>query len=213
MTRTNTFKIIKDDLQQTIKKGLELGIISNPRTPAKMFVEQSKITSYYSYISTQSDYLEKYVEIFDDENYLFTLNDGSMLQVNYEFKNSKKDSKISKMNLAYLPPVIDNCLSNDYLRIDYSDSDNSFHHSPMHLHVGFCGLVRLPLNSLSTVSDFLLIVLYMYYKKEFMIWKESLNIITSHTEEMSNEHLVSSPVSKEIRDFLCLNYRQKNEQR
>lgn len=73
------------------------------------------------------------------------------------------------MNLCYLPPVTETGeIKNEYIRIDYNNSsDNSFFHAYAHVHIGFRNAVRIPIDEVLLFSEFLKLILYLFYPDYF----------------------------------------------
>ena len=163
-------KIVEEDIRACMRKAMKLGILSNPRMSGNFFKDRKKISSKYTYFSDETDYLENYFKRYEQGEFFATLDDGAFLQINYEFHiQSKSSSYLEKMNLCYLPPVTEiGELQNEYIRIDYSNSpDNSFFHAYAHVHIGFRNAIRIPIDEVLLFSEFLEMVLYFFYPKQF----------------------------------------------
>lgn len=161
-------QLIEDDIKQSIRTGMRLGILFNPRMSGDFFNSRIIISSHYSRFSNEEDFINNYVNQYEADQYLVALQDGSFFQVNYEFEVKKRVSYLKKMNQCYLPSVNDGKITNDYLRLDYNnEKDNSFFHPYAHLHVGFKNTIRIPIDEVMLFSEFLLMVLYYYYPDDF----------------------------------------------
>lgn len=163
-------KIVEDDIRACIRKAMKLGILSNPRMSGDFFGDRKIISSKYTRFANESDYLENYFKKYEQGEFFATLEDGAFLQINYEFEvQSKRTSYLEKMNLCYLPPVNENGeLKNEYIRIDFNNSsDNSFFHAYAHVHIGFRNAVRIPIDEVLLFSEFLEMILYLFYPEHF----------------------------------------------
>ena len=163
-------KVVEEDIRTCIRKAMKLGILLNPRTSGDFFANRKKITSKYTRFIDEADYLENYFKKYEQGEFFATLNDGAFLQINYEFDiQSKKTSYLEKMNLCYLPPVTEaGELQNEYIRIDYNNSiDNSFFHAYAHVHIGFRNAIRIPIDEVLLFSEFLEMILYLFYPEQF----------------------------------------------
>lgn len=163
-------KIVEEDIRGSMHKALKLGIISNPRMSGNFFKDRKTISSKYTRFSDEASYLENYFKKYEQGEYLATLENGAFLQINYEFNiQSRKTSYLEKMNLCYLPPVTeDGKITNEYIRIDYSNSpDNTFFHAYAHVHIGFRNTIRIPIDEVLLFSEFLEMILYLFYPNQF----------------------------------------------
>ena len=179
----NARKKVEEDIKYSINTTLQKGILVNPRISGKFYNDNKKITSRYTLFSDEQDYIERSPKKYEDGEYLAAFPDGGFLQINYEFNyKSKNVSFLTKMNLCYLPPVKDDKILNEYIRIDYTNSkDNSFFHPCAHLHIGFRNSLRLPLEEVTLFSEFMRIILHLFYPKYFVeIFKNQYR--TTHTQ-------------------------------
>lgn len=162
-------KVIESDMKDYIGKALKLGILVNPRINGEFYSNRHIISSKYTRFSNEQDYLERYYKQYENGEFLAAFSDGAFLQINYEFSvRSKNKSYLSKMNLCYLPSVVDDKVLNEYMRLDYNNSDdNSFFHSFAHLHIGFRNTIRIPVEDVTLFSEFMRIILYFYYPDQF----------------------------------------------
>ncbi len=178
----DAYKIVVDDLQLCIRKAMKLGILTNPRTSGEFYNNRIAISSKYTRFTDEADYLENYFRKYEQGEYLVALNDGAFFQINYEFQlQGKKTVYLEKMNLCYLPPVNERGeLRNEYIRIDFSNSpDNSFFHAYAHVHIGFRNSIRIPIDEVVLFSEFLNLILYLFYPEQFAL-------LSSDTYRMSN---------------------------
>ena len=150
-------KIVVADMQESINRALRLRILSNPRIHGDFYKDPTCISSKYTRFANQADYLQNYHHKYEHGEYLATLQDGAFLQVHYEFERSgKRRAYLKKMNLCYLPAVVDDSMKNEYIRVDFdSTNQNSFFHPVAHVHIGFTNSVRLPVDEVFLFSEFL----------------------------------------------------------
>lgn len=167
----NARKLVEEDMKEFICKALKNGVLLNPRIGGSFYNDRYKISSKYTRFLDEEDYLERYYKQYEAGEYLAVFFDGAFLQINYEFSViSKNVSHLAKMNLCFLPPVEDGKIIKEYIRIDFTDSaENSFFHPFAHLHIGFRNYIRIPLEEVTIFSEFMRIVLYLFYPKEFQI--------------------------------------------
>lgn len=162
-------KDIEADMKSYINLALEKGVIVNPRIRGEFYSNRQQISSKFTRFSDEEDYLKRFSKQYENGEFLAALLDGSYLQVNYEFDvKSKNKSSLSKMNLCYLPSVEEGKILNEYIRVDYTSSDdNSFFHPYAHLHIGFRNSIRIPIDEVTLFSEFMRIILYLYYPDQF----------------------------------------------
>lgn len=175
-------KIVSDDIQVCIRKALKAGILTNPRTSGELYNNRKTISSKHSRFIDEADYLENYFRKYENGEFLVALTDGAFFQINYEFQlQGKKNTYLEKMNLCYLPPVTEGGeLKNEYIRIDFNNtSDNSFFHAYAHVHIGFRNSIRIPIDEVMLFSEFLNLILYLFYPKHFQL-------LCSDTHKTSN---------------------------
>ncbi len=198
-------KMVEDDLKESIRKALRLGILFNPRISGTFFNDRRVITSKYTFFTDEEDYLSNYSNRYEQGEFLATLEDGGFFQINYEFDiKGKKTSYLEKMNLCYLPPVTQSgALKNEYIRVDYVNSpDNSFFHAFAHVHIGFRNSIRVPIDEVLYFSEFLSLILYLFYPegfKQFCSGKyQTTNTIDkARTAKLTKENVLS----KELQEF------------
>lgn len=167
----DAYKKVQEDITISVKKAMKLGILINPRMSGDFFKNRKKIASKYSYFVNETDYLENYSKKYEQGEFLIALDDGAFLQINYEFDVKKRVSYLEKMNLCYLPPVTNGEVKNEYIRIDYNNSDdNSFFHAFAHVHIGFKNDIRIPINEVLLFSEFLELLLYLFYPEQFKLF-------------------------------------------
>lgn len=201
-------KAVEEDIKRCIRKATKLGILANPRMSGEFFSDRKFISSKYTRFADENDYLENYFKKYENGEFFATLDDGAFLQIHYEFDiQSKRTTYLTKMNLCYLPPVSENGeLQNDYIRIDYSNSpDNSFFHSFAHVHIGFGGSIRIPLNDVLFFSEFLELVLYLFYPDQFKLFCKDIRKTSNTRDKSQTGKLTKDKVlTKELEDFFYL---------
>lgn len=169
-------EIIKD-IKRTINKGLKLNILVNPRTPIS---EDTVISSKFTFFKDEEDYCLRYHQAYEEEKYLFAMEDGSYFQIHYEFDvKSKYKSFIRKQNLCFLPGISEKTCKpiHCYLRLDYNAGESSsFFHPQAHLHIGLGNDLRIPVDNILRLSDFLELVFYLFYSEYLCKWNEQLKI-------------------------------------
>lgn len=202
----NAFREISDDLRKTIVKGLQHKIIVNPNPPSET---PSSISSRYTFFRNEEEYKSEYVRAYEKNEYLFAMNDGSFFQINYEFnKKSKNKVYFSKMNLCFLPNIIDDKLTHSYIRLDFDPGNNSFFHSQAHLHIGFESDIRLPVNDIILFSDFFEFIIYLFYNEALPVWNEKLKI--GHTISKGLDRLSEYDIlPKELENYFYLHLKSK----
>lgn len=124
---------------------------------------------------------------YEQGEFLAAFQDGAFLQINYEFDlPSKNNSYLAKMNLCYLPPVTETGeIRNEYIRIDYSNSpDNSFFHAYAHVHIGFRNAIRIPIDEVLLFSEFIKLILYLFYPEYFKSFCSEMHE-TTNTQDKS----------------------------
>lgn len=201
----NARQVVEEDIKIFSKKALKNGILINPRMSGDFFKNKNEISSKYSRFSDEEDYLMRYNKQYEDGEFFAAFEDGAFLQINYEFNiQSRNISYVSKMNLCFLPSVVDNRMEHEYIRIDYNDSDdNSFFHTFAHMHIGFKNKFRLPLEDVFLFSDFLRIILYLYYPNNFNslfsgTYKVSNTIKKGLYGTVTKEHVLTDEVQENI---------------
>lgn len=201
-------KIVEDDIKQCINKALKLKILSNPRISGSFFDDRKIISSKYSRFAHENDYLENYFRKYEQGEFLATLDDGAYLQINYEFDiQNKRKSYLQKMNLCYLPPVLESGeIKNEYIRVDYDNSsDNSFFHAYAHVHIGFRNAIRIPINEVLLFSEFLGMVLYFFYPKQFsMLYGDRYRTNNTKDKTMSGKLTKEKVLTKELEQYFYL---------
>lgn len=202
----NAFREISNDLRKTIVKGLQHKIIVNPNFLSESF---PSISSKYTFFRDEDEYKEEYVRTYEKNEYLFAMNDGSFFQINYEF-NKKSNNKVyvSKMNLCFLPNIIDGKLIHSYIRLDFDPENNSFFHPQAHLHIGFDSDIRIPVNDIILFSDFFEFIIYLFYNDELSLWNEELEI--GHTVTKSLDGLSEYDIlPKELENYFYFHQKSK----
>ena len=201
-------KAVEDDIRKCISKATKLGILANPRISGDFFKDRKFISSKYTRFADATDYLENYFKKYEQGEIFATLDDGAFFQIQYEFDiPSKRNTYLSKMNLCYLPPVSENGeLQNEYIRIDFSNSpDNSFFHAYAHVHVGFGGAIRIPLNEVLFFSEFLELILYLFYPEQFKLFCNETRKISNTKDKNQPGKLTKEKVlTKELEQFFYL---------
>ena len=164
--------IISEDIKTTIKKGMKTFVLINPRVSGDFYNDAVKIASKHSRFKDEVDYISSFPAVVANGEYLVSLNDGSCLQIYYEFIKQGKVTYLEKSSLTYLPVAVNDQVQNEYLRFDFSNDagDSSFFHACAHLHVGFRNTIRLPANETMLFSEFLCLVLYLYYPQEYELF-------------------------------------------
>lgn len=199
---------IMDDIKRTISKGLDLKILMNPRLPS---IEGTVISSRYTFFNDEEDYCSRYHQAYEEEEYLFAMDDGSYFQINYEFDiKSKYKSFIKKQNLCFLPGISPETGKpiHCYLRLDYdSEEANSFFHPQAHLHIGLGNDLRIPVDNVLKLSDFFELVLYLYYGDYLSKWNNQLKI--GHSITVVNEGLSKYQIlADELKSFFYFHQKE-----
>lgn len=200
-------QMIEDDIKTSMRKGIKLGILINPRISGCFFSDRLHISSQYSMFSDELDFRNKYSQNYEDGKYLVALKDGAYFQVNYEFKiKRKRDSYVKKMNYCFIPSIIDNSIVNEYLRVDFNHTnDNSFFHSFAHLHVGFKNCIRIPMDEVMLFSEFLLMILYYYYPEDFKTFVNNENIYKNTVDDsVCGKFTENRVLSRELEKYLYI---------
>lgn len=104
---TSIYGKIKDDIEITIRKYLENGLILNPRYNQEKHCKYNKISSNKEEtgIKKELSYVNNFLECYNKNEYLFLIFDNSFIQVNYEFivPEGQRDKVVSKANLSFYP--------------------------------------------------------------------------------------------------------------
>ena len=201
-------RMIEEDIKKCIGIGLKQGVLVNPRISGDFFKDRQAISSKYTRFSDEADYLANYYLKYEQGEYFVALEDGSFFQINYEFSfHGKKSSYLKKMNLCYLPAVNEYGMTiNEYLRIDYDgDTKNPFFHASAHVHIGFKNTIRIPLDEVLFFSEFLKLILYLYYQKGFIKlfgdeYKTTGTRVKGETGKLTQEKILT----REIEQFFYL---------
>lgn len=198
-------KLVEADMKHSISQALRSNILLNPRIAGEFYGNKRAITSKYTRFHDEEDYLSNYSKRYEQGEFLAAFKDGAFLQINYEFDIAgKKTSYITKMNLCYLPPVMeDGKIKNEYVRIDYSNSsDNSFFHAFAHVHVGFRNAIRIPIYDVLLFSEFLDLILYFFYPEDFEAFCNRKYQTTNTQDNSGNGRLTENKVlTKELEKF------------
>lgn len=201
-------KAVEEDIKNCIRKATKLGILANPRMSGDFFKDRKSISSKYTRFADKNDYLENYFRKYEKGEFLATLDDGAFFQIHYEFDiQSKRNTYLSKMNLCYLPPVSQSGeLQNEYIRIDFSNTaDNSFFHAYAHVHIGFGGEIRIPLNETLYFSEFLELILYLFYPDQFKSFCKDMRKMGNTRDKSQTGKLTKDKVlTKELEQFFYL---------
>lgn len=99
----DTYNAVKDDIRVSISKLISKGYIINPKFTEKNCKENQIASRNSSGILSKVTYVRLFLEEYSRGNYLFLLNDRSMIQCNYQFITERGERKVSKANLVYLP--------------------------------------------------------------------------------------------------------------
>lgn len=195
-------KVVEENLRTCVSKAMKLGILVNPRISGDFFKDRKKISSKYTRFIDEADYLENYFKKYEQGEFFATFDDGAFLQINYEFDiQSKKTSYLEKMNLCYLPPVTeDSGLKNEYIRIDYNNSPtNSFFHACAHVHIGFRNTIRIPIDEVLLFSEFLEMILYLFYPEQFKAFCTGIYKTTNTEDKAQSGKLTKNKIlTKEL---------------
>jgi hypothetical protein len=103
-----------------------------------------------------------------------------------------------------MPNVKDNKLVNEYVRVDYdTEVKNSFFHADAHLHIGFNGDIRIPIDEVMLFSEFCSFILYLYYSEDF---KKLYNRPVSHTidKTIAGKVSINKVLSDELSRYLYI---------
>ena len=200
--------VILNDIKRTINKGLKLKILMNPRLPS---TERTVISSKYTFFTDEADYCSRYHQAYEEEKYLFAMDDGSYFQINYEFDiKSKYNSFVKKQNLCFLPGISSKTGKpiHCYLRLDYDSGEtNSFFHPQAHLHIGLGNDLRIPVNNILKLSDFFELVLYLYYSEYLSKWNDKLKI--GHSISVADDGLSRYQIlADELKSFFYFHQKE-----
>jgi len=179
--------VLQKDINQTLPSLLNAGVFLDIK---RIKFKQGKLTSHKSprFIKREEEYPGKFIEIYENKEYLALLKDGSLITTLYEFSSDGKTLK--KATLIYYPNpnlklnLYDDLSSNEeddpineksllhplsnYLRIDYDiASANEVCHPVTHIHIGFLSKFRMGMNNLPPFSDFIELILFLYYPIEW----------------------------------------------
>lgn len=198
-------KIVEEDIQTYIRKAMKAGILVNPRISGDFFKKPTIISSKYTRFNDETDYLEQYSHKYENGEYFVALYDGAFFQIHYEFQVQRKSMVfLEKMNLCYLPPVSENGeLRNAYIRIDYNNSpSNSFFHAYAHVHIGFRNSIRIPIDEVMLFSEFLNMILYLFYPEQFqLLCSEKHRIGNTKDKSQSGKLTKDKVLTKELEQF------------
>ena len=106
--------------------------------------------------------------------------------------------------ICYLPPVSENGeLRNEYIRIDYNNSpSNSFFHAYAHVHIGFRNSIRIPIDEVMLFSEFLNMILYLFYPEQFqLLCSEKHRIGNTKDKSQSGKLTKDKVLTKELEQF------------
>lgn len=185
---------LKNDIKKLIVNLQKKNLISNPRF-ADRICTNNVIETGTTVVKNEDEYDELRVKEYDNDKYLFVLDDGSFFQINYRFNSIN----IESANLSFWPG---NIKEKEYIRYDYASNEkDNFYHSSSHIHIGLKTSIRIPVNKILYPSDFVLIILYLYNKEYFEKVKNFYNIDTLNLEKIENATLFSSN-----KEFLYINY-------
>lgn len=202
----DAYNVVLADLKKYLKKGLKENIFVNPHIPDSMLKNSNQITSKYTRFNDELDFLQLYESKYESGEYLVALDDGSYFQINYEFNGKRNKSRLEKMNLCYLPAVKDECILNEYIRLDFSKhkEECSFYHSSAHLHVGLKNSLRLPAKDIMLFSEFCNMIFYLYYPTYF---EKMGNNSTSYSDDCNGfvRYTSKAVLSLENRAYIYLN--------
>ena len=191
-----TIQKIKKNITKMIANFQKKGLISNPRFPDKIS-SNCYIKTGIKNIKNINEYDELRITAYENDNYLFVFDDGAFFQVNYRTDNDE----ILSANLSYWP---DSSGVQEYIRYDYSiTKEKSFYHAYSHLHIGLKNEIRIPLNKVLFPSDFVLLVMYLYYKNEFEMVKGLYNIDTQNLQLVDNKTMFIGNLN-----FLFIDYKK-----
>lgn len=200
----NARKIIETDLRNCIHTGFKAGIIVNPRIPGDFYSNPTRIGSKHNKYENEDDFLTKYIEDYERGDYFFSLADGACLQVFYEFEVNRRNSYLSKSSLIFLPSLQDGRITHEYLRFDFCDdkNDGHFFHACAHMHVGFRNTIRFPTNEVLLFSNFLKLVLYLFYPVDY---KNFTGEVCSYSREKACGNLTHERIlASELEGFMHL---------
>lgn len=142
------------------------------------------------------NYSLEFLDIHSEGDYLCRLKDCSVIQAYYKFDNTNEVLKEASLKYYPNPGLEEGILfdliseenieerkkfievftydenfkrSSNYIRIDYKPSDqNEIIHPCTHIHIGAKNELRLNVDRVPLVSEFIEFILFSYYKKEWL---------------------------------------------
>ena len=203
MIEMDVYNCIKQDINSFVRTWTKTGIIVNPQVGGDFFSFQDKIVSKHCMFENEEEFIQKFTETYEAGQYFCALEDGSYFQISYNFERKKKNKKVVKASLSYLPCVVDGVYRNDYVRLDYDASNQSFFHPASHLHVGFRGNIRIATDELLLFSEFFKFIMYLYYPKIYLQLEHKEKVSHSRVED-EGKLTQYMPISKELMKFAYL---------
>ena len=92
--------------------------------------------------------------------------------------------------MSFWPDIND---KKEYIRYDYAKTSSSdFYHCFSHLHIGIKNELRIPINKILFVSDFVLLILFLYYKTSFELIKDLYKVDTKDLNLIENKTIYKS---------------------
>ena len=196
--------MVKDDIQSFFNTWIKKGLVINPQVGGKFFSNPLEISSKHWFFENEEDYKARYVESYENNLYFCAIEDGSCFQITYKFEKDKKNTYVKEASLSFLPCVTDGTDLFDYIRIDYDSQNQNYFHPAVHMHVGFKGKMRIPVNEIPKFSEFFAFIMYLYYPKKYLELMKVEEI--KHTPVRSEKGFFTRtiPISEEIMNYIYL---------
>lgn len=186
---------VKQDIKKLIVNLQKKHLIVNARFADRICTE-NQISTGTRFIKQPEEYEDERIKAYDNDEYLFALDNGAFFQVNY----TCSPTEIISANLSYWPEIS----NQEYIRYDYAKTLNSdFYHCISHIHIGIKNELRIPINKILLTSDFVLIILFLYDKESFEKIKDLYRINTKDLRLIENK-----TVYKSNYEFFYLDYKK-----
>ena len=205
----NARVVIADDIKASINRGLHACALVNPRIPGEFYSDELFISSKHTRFKDELDYKEKFPEVFANGDYFVGLPDGACLQIMYKFSKKNKTTYLENSSLSYLPLVDNDQIKNEYIRFDYSSDagTSSFFHACAHLHIGFKNAIRIPTKETMLLSEFIMMILYLYYPKEYESYTKTSPTYT-RDDKHEGRHTKKEVLATELKTVFFLSWLQ-----
>lgn len=197
------------DIKEKFKLFCGQGLIMNLTFSEKM-IDHTGFNP--KYIHFKNDYEKEILKIIRNREYICQMKDGSPIQVCY----SLSSGAVSKATFIFIPNLSydyepNNDLIEDktkarkeplYIRYDYDNNSDgkSIIHYKSHLHIGLNSEVRIPVYPVLLPSEFVKLVLFLFFPNEYDSYVD--NTIIDY--DLADEHLSLNVHSKDVLRKLCL---------